>query len=107
MTESSVAFGFCQNVKLTRPMMNGQEVLVRAGPFDGTSSCVGFNGSEFKPIDDSSGSDIFTALSFSLASADEPGAWCTTAKLKMKVGVVSVTVEQHSEGRLHKSVNRC
>ena len=54
-------------------------------------------------IDDSSGSDIFTALSFSLASADELGAWCTTAKLKMKVGVVSVTVEQHTEGRLQVS----
>ena len=100
MTESSVSFGFFQNVTMTRSMMNGHEVLVRAGHFDGTSSFgVGFDGSEFKPCDDSSGSDIFTALSFSLTSADELGAWCTTAKLKMKVGVVSVTVEQHPEGR--------
>ena len=52
---------------------------------------------------DSSGSDIVTALSFSLTVADELGAWCTTAKLKMKVGVVSVTVEQHTEGRLQVS----
>ena len=58
-------------------------------------------------IDDSSGSDIFTALSFSLASADEGGAWCTTAKLKMKVGVVSVTVGQHREGRLQTATNHC
>ena len=66
--------GFFQNVKLTRSMMNGHEVLVRACHNDGTSTCgVGFDGSEFKPIDDSSGSDIFVALSFSLISADESG----------------------------------
>ena len=60
---------------MTCSMMNGH-VLVRASHFDGASSCgVGFEGSEFKPIDDSSGTDIFTALSF-----------CTTANLKMKVG---------------------
>ena len=52
--------GFFQNVKMTRSMMNGQ-VLVRACHF----TCpfgVGFHGSEFNPIDDSSGSDIFIAL---------------------------------------------
>ena len=54
-------------------------------------------------IDNSSGSDTFYALSFSLTSAYELGAWCTTAKLKMKVGDVSVTVEQHTEGRLQVS----
>ena len=32
-----------------------------------------FDGSEFNPIDDLSGSDISTALSFSLTCADEPG----------------------------------
>ena len=107
MTESSVSFGFFQNVTMTRSMMSGHEVLVRASHFDGTSSCgVGFDGSEGKPIDDSSGSDIFTALSFSLTSADESGIWCTTTKLKMKVGVVFVTVEQHTEVG-GKSVNRC
>ena len=48
-------FGFFRNGKMTRSMMNGHEVLVRAGHFDGTSSCgVGSDGSEFKPIDDSS-----------------------------------------------------
>ena len=62
-----------------------------------------FDGSEFKLIDDSSGSDIFTALSFSLTSADAPGERYTTAMLKMKVGVVSVTVEQHTESRLQVS----
>ena len=56
-----------------------------------------------KLIDDSSGSDIFTALSFSLTSAGQPSIWCTTAKSKMKVGVASVTVEQHTEGRLQVS----
>ena len=99
MRESSVSFGFFQNVTMTCSMMNGQ-VLVRASHFDGTSSRgVGFDGREFKPIDDSSGSGIFTALPFSLTSADESRIWCTTAKLKMKVGVVSV----HTEGRLQLS----
>ena len=74
MTESSVSFGFFQNVKLTRSRMNGHEFLVCASQFDGTSSCgVGSDGSEFKHINDSSGSDIFTALS--LTSADDVGAW--------------------------------
>ena len=64
---------------------------------------MSFDGSEFKPTDDSSGSDIFTALSFSLISADESGIWCATAKLKMIVGLVSVTVDQHTESRLQVS----
>ena len=34
---------------------------------------------------------------------DEPGAWGTDTGFKMKVGVVSVTVEQHAEGRLQDS----
>ena len=90
-------------MKMTRSMMNGQ-VLVRACHFDGTSPFgVGLDGSEFNPIDDSSGSDIFTALSFSLTSAHESGIWCTNVKLKMKVGVVSLTVDQHTEGRLQVS----
>ena len=70
---------------MTRSMMNGHEVWVRARHFVGTSSCgVGFDGSEFKPIDDSSGFDIFTALLFPLTSAEVSGIWCTTAKSKMK-----------------------
>ena len=102
MTELSVSFGSFQNVKLTRSRMNGHEFLVCASQFDGTRSCgVGSDGCEFKHINDSSGSDIFTALS--LTSADDLGAWCTTAMLKMKVGVVSVTVGQHTEGRLQVS----
>ena len=43
-------------------------------PLIGTSPFgVGFDGSEFNPIHDSSGSDIFIALLISLASADESG----------------------------------
>ena len=57
--------------------------------------------SEFNSIDASSDSDIFSAPSVSLISDDEPGDWGTDAKLKMKGGLVSVTVEQHTEGRLH------
>ena len=76
---------------------------MRAGPCDGTSPFgVPFDGSEFNPIYASSGSDIFTALSFSLTCADESGICCTDAKLKMKVGIVSVMVEQPT-----KTVNRC
>ena len=55
---------------MTRSRMNGREVLVRAGLFDGTSSFgVGFDGSEFSSFDALSGYDIFTALSFSLTSS--------------------------------------
>ena len=63
----------------------------------------GFDGSEFNPIEDSSGSDILTALSFSLICASESGIWYTDAKLETKVGVVSVTMEELTEGRLQDS----
>ena len=42
---------------------------------------------------------FFVDPSFSLMN-DELDNWSTDAKLKLKVGVVSVTVEQHTEGRL-------
>ena len=41
--------------------------------------------------------------SLSFESDDDPDNWSTDAKLKLKVGVVSVTVNQHTEGRLHDS----
>ena len=73
------AVGFHQNVKMTRSMvMNGDEVLVRAGPLDGTSPAL-------------------------TAASSVPGDWGIAAMLKMKVGVLSVTVEQHTEGRLQES----
>ena len=62
-----------------------------------------FGASEFKPIAVSSSSDMFAAPSFSLnamISVDEPGVWGPDAKLRMKVGVLSVTVKQHTEDRL-------
>ena len=85
-------------------MMTGHQVLVRAGPLDRTSPFgVSFDGSEFKSIDATIGSVIFAAPGFSLMSDDKSGVWGAAAKLKMKVGVVSVTVEQHTEGRLQDS----
>ena len=84
--------------------MDGHEVLVRAGPLDGAAPFgISFDGSDFKPIDTSSSSDIFGGPSFSLTgviSDDEPGVWGPDAKLNMKFGAVSVTVKQHTEGRL-------
>ena len=41
--------------------------------------------------------------SHSFESADEPDNWSIDAKLKLKVGVVSVTVKQHTEDRLQDS----
>ena len=52
-------FGFLQNVKMTRLMMNGDKVFVRAGLLDEISPlCVSFDGSEFNPMNTSSVSDI-------------------------------------------------
>ena len=93
-----------QKVQMTRSMMNGHEIWVRAGPLDGASLfCVSFDCSEFNSIDASSGSAISVALSFSLMSNDEPGVWSTDAKLKMKIGIVSVTAKQDTESRLQDS----
>ena len=47
-------------------------------------------------------SDSGVHPSFSLIN-DEPDNSSTKAKLKLKVDVVSVTVEQHTEGRLQDS----
>ena len=53
-SESSVLFGFLQNVKMTR-----DKVFVRAGLFDENSPlCVSFDGSGFNPMNISSVSDI-------------------------------------------------
>ena len=63
----------------------------------------GFNGSDFIPIDTSSGSEVFVGRSFSLSgmiSDEEPGVWDPDAKMQMKVGSVSVTLKQHTKGRL-------
>jgi len=98
---------FLQNVKVTGSMIDNYEVLVRAGPLDGaTPFGVSLNGSDFKPVDTSSGSEVFVGRSFSLTgmiSDDEPGVWAPDAKLQMKVGSLSVTVKQHTEGRLADS----
>jgi len=98
---------FLQNVKVTGSMIDNHEVLVRAGPLDGaTPFGVSLNGSDFKPVDTSSGSEVFVGRSFSLTgmiSDDEPGVWAPDAKLQMKVGSLSVTVKQHTEGRLADS----
>ena len=40
---------------------------------------------------------------FSFERDDEPDNWSTDAKLKLKVGVVSVTAKQHREGPLQYS----
>ena len=73
-------------------MMNGDEVFVIAGPLDGTSPfVVSFEGSKFSSIDTSNDSDSFADPSFSLISDGKPDYWGTDTKLKMKVGVVSVT----------------
>ena len=48
-------------------------------------------------------SSDFAAPSCMLRGDDKPDCWGTDAKLKVKVGVVSVTMEQHTEGRLKDS----
>jgi hypothetical protein len=75
---------FLQNVKLTGSMMDGHEVLVRAGPLDGASPfAVSFDGGDFQPIDAARGFESFSAPAFSLKgmiSDDEPGVWGPDAK---------------------------
>ena len=41
--------------------------------------------------------------SFSFGSDDDPDNWSTDAKLKLKVGAVSVAAKQHTEGRQQDS----
>ena len=73
--------------------MNGDSVLcVLVSWLKQVLFVLAFDGSEFKPINTSSVSVIDPSLSFE--SADEPDA---KLKLKLKVGVVSVTVKQHAE----------
>ena len=76
---------------------------MRAGLFVETSPfCVSFDGTEFP-------STFLASLMFTVDpslpfnGADEPDNWSTDAKLKLKVGVVSVTVKQHQDDRLQDS----
>jgi len=98
---------FLQDVKLTGSMMDGHEVLVRAGPLDGAAPfAVSFDGGDFQPINAARDFESFSAPAFSLngmISDDEPGVWGPDAKLYMKIGALVVTVKQHTEGRLADS----
>merc|ERR1719450_2028246 len=88
-------------------MMDGHEVLVRAGPLDGAAPfAVSFDGGDFQPINAARDFESFSAPAFSLTgviSDDEPGVWGPDAKLNMKLGALEVTVKQHTEGRLADS----
>ena len=69
---------------------------MRADLFNKSSLfCVSFDGSEFSTINTSSISVSSVAHSFTLMNVKVD--WSTDAKLKLKVGVVSVTVKQHTE----------
>ena len=74
---------------------------MRGGQFDETSLFVSFDG--IKP----STLQAFLLFTFdpslSFEGVDEPDNWSTDAKLKLKVGVVSVTVKQYKEDRLQDS----
>ena len=79
------------------------------GPVDNYTHTLGddgLNGSDFIPIDTSSGSEVFVGRSFSttgMINDEEPRVRGPDAKLQRKVGSVSVTVKQHTEGRLADS----
>ena len=65
--------------------------------FNGTIPfCDSFNGGEFNPINTSSVSVIPVAHSFTLLH--DTFDWNTDVKLKLKVGVVFVTMEQQVLG---------
>ena len=90
---------------MTRWMMNGDKVVVRAGLLVETSP---FFVSALTAVS-SVPSKLQASLIFpddpslSFESDDEPDNWSTDAKLK--VGVVSVTVKQPAEGRLQESID--
>ena len=94
-----------QSVMMTRLMMDGDKVFVRAGLFDETGPFLLSALTALSSIPSKlQASLIFTVdPSLSFQSDDEPDHWSTDAKLKFKVGVVSVTVKQHTEGRLQDS----
>ena len=81
---------------MTRLMMSGDKVFVRAGLFDRTSPfCVSaLTAASSIPSTLQASLTFFIDPSFSFISDDEPDNWSTDAKLKLEVGVVSVTVEQ-------------
>ena len=99
-------FGCLQSVVMMRLMMNGDKVFVRAGLFVGNKPmfCVSaLTAASSIPSTLQASLRFFVDPSFSFESDDEPDNWSTGAKLKLKVGVVSVTVKQHTEGRLQDS----
>ena len=98
-------FGFMQSVMMTRLMMNGDKVFLRAGLFDETGPFLLSALTAASSIPSKLQASLIFSVdpSLSFQSDDEPDHWSTDAKLKFKVGVVSVTVKQHTEGRLQDS----
>ena len=96
---------FLQNVMMTRLMMNGDKVFVRAGLFDETSPFFvsALTAASSIPSKLQASLTFPVDPSFSFESKDEHDKWSIDAKLKLKVGVVSVTVKQLTEGRLQDS----
>ena len=104
--ESSVPFGFLRNVKMTRSMMEGHEVLVCAGLFDETIFlCVSFDGSEWNSHHTLQASLLFPfAHSFTLLhdtfdwSSDAVEGWGCVCD-DGAAGVVCVTAKKKTAER--------
>ena len=96
------AYGFLQNVKMTcAMMMNGDVVFARDGPLDGVPCVSALEAASPVRLTLQATLIFFAAPSFLLTRDDGLDNWSIDAKLKLKVGVVSVTVEQNTEGRPH------
>ena len=62
---------------MTGSLIDGHEVLVRAGPLEGiTPFGIGFHGSKFKPIDAPSGSEICPSLLLVERQGQRPRTGC-------------------------------
>ena len=89
---------------MKRLMMNSDKVFVRGGLFVETSPFVSALTAASSIQSKLQASLIFTVdPSLSFESDDKFDNWSTGSKSKLKVGVVSVTVRRHTEGRLQDS----
>jgi len=105
--EDKCAAPFLQDVQLSGSWLEQSLVLVRAGSLESSAPfAVSVNGSAFKQIDTSNGTEFVARPAFTMwgeIRADEPEKWGPDAKFMLTLGTLTVEVTQHTEGRWEES----
>lgn len=94
---------FLEELQISGSSVAYNQILLRAGSLESAVPFgVSVNGSNFKTIDDPSGTDLYLGRKFTMRGKivdDEPGVWGPDVKFVAKVGDFEIQVKQHTKGR--------